>query len=192
MLVPFNPYEPVEITKANLPHWRQDRTTYFVTFRLGDSLPREKLDRWTRERDLWRNAHPEPLSDEEKAEYYEIFARRIEVWLDRGSGSCILRDPQCRDLTETALRFFDGERYHLGAHVVAANHVHALVTPFADKDLSELLHSWKSYTSKEILKLPVSRKVSTRPTIWQKESHNHIVRSPAALRKIEAYIRAHP
>ena len=30
--------------QRHLPHWRQDGATYFVTFRLADSLPQSKLD----------------------------------------------------------------------------------------------------------------------------------------------------
>jgi type I restriction enzyme R subunit len=190
-LIPFNPEAPLETTEANLPHWRQEETTYFVTFRLADSLPKERIDQWTKERDAWRAKHPEPLSDEEKAEYNETFSKEIELWLDRGTGSCILRDPSCRAIVERALRHFDGERYHLGEHVIAGNHVHALVTPIEPHQLSEILHSWKSYTAKELLKLSAAESLTTKPTVWQKESYDHIVRSSAALYKIEEYIRAH-
>ncbi len=190
-LVPFNPDAPVVSTEANLPHWRQDRTTYFVTFRLADSLPKEKLAAWRADRDAWLANHPEPLSDEEKAEYYDTFSKEIETWLDRGSGSCLLRDPDARAVVENALQHFDGERYHLGEHVVAGNHVHAIVTPLDDYKLSDIIHSWKSFTSKELLKLPAADSLTTKPTVWQKESYDHIVRSSAALARIEEYIRAH-
>jgi len=42
----FNPDEPVASLGGNLPHWRQQGVTYFVTFRLADSLPQAKLDQW--------------------------------------------------------------------------------------------------------------------------------------------------
>ena len=34
---------PVTFYYRHLPHWRQDGATYFVTFRLADSLPQMKL-----------------------------------------------------------------------------------------------------------------------------------------------------
>ena len=77
-LLPFNPHKEIQITKANLPHWRQDETTYFVTFRLADSLPKEKLAQWAKNRDAWRLCNPEPLTDEQKAEYYETFGKKLE------------------------------------------------------------------------------------------------------------------
>ena len=39
----LNPEQPVQIYYRHLPHWRQAGATYFVTFRLADALPQEKL-----------------------------------------------------------------------------------------------------------------------------------------------------
>ena len=170
---------------------RDPGTLTSLANRLADSLPSEKLVLWTKARDAWRSRHPEPLTEDQKAEYYDTFSREIETWLDRGSGSCLLRDPACHASVASALRHFDGERYHLGQHVIAGNHVHALVTPIGDHELSDILHSWKSYTAKELLKLPATTQLETKPKVWQKESYDHIVRSSATLAKIEEYIRAH-
>src|SRR5258708_2385813 len=42
---------------ACLPHWTRDGATYTVTFRLGDSLPRQVLEAWLYERrDIRRTA----------------------------------------------------------------------------------------------------------------------------------------
>ena len=42
-----------EITKSrrNLPHWEQAGCTYFITWRLADSIPAEKVRGWMAERD---------------------------------------------------------------------------------------------------------------------------------------------
>lgn len=230
----FNPLASVQITTANLPHWQQAGATYFVTFRLVDSLPVEQLSLWHAEREAWllrrsgvpplgskrQDAASTLLSAEDQAEYHRLFSGRIENWLDQSHGSLVLALPECRQIVETALRHFDGERYTLGEFVVASNHVHVLVTPVAGHDLSEILHSWKSFTAKEIIKVEAASRrlsdfwdelhqrrlaernkrqdaASTYPTavrqrpVWQKESYDHIVRSPAALAKIEEYIRGH-
>jgi REP element-mobilizing transposase RayT len=71
---------------------------------------------------------------------------------------------------EAALMHFDGERYRLGKYVVAANHVHLIVTPLPGHELAEILHSWKSYTAKQILHVEAAsrRLPSDTTTIWQK------------------------
>jgi type I restriction enzyme R subunit len=38
---------------GHLPHWRQSGCTYFVTFRLADSLPQRVVDEIEYERDQW-------------------------------------------------------------------------------------------------------------------------------------------
>jgi type I restriction enzyme R subunit len=176
---------------ANLPHWNQAGAIYFVTFRLADSLPQEKLKIYSQEREFWLANNPEPHSLEQNAEYYERFPKRLQEWLDAGYGSMILKDPMTNRIVTDAIRHFDGNRYTLDEFVVAANHVHALLTPHEGHELGQILHSWKSFTAKEILKLPVASGLSTNPNVWQKESWDHIVRSERSLEKFREYIRAH-
>jgi REP element-mobilizing transposase RayT len=136
--------------------------------------------------------------------------------------------PEVKELVENALRHFDGERYRLDEFAVAPNHVHVLVSPLGEHQLSQILHSWKSFTAHEILKVEAaSRRLSEsqnqrrdasatlkseseqsetqgvqsgggvpppseRPhVVWQRESFDHIVRSPASMEKFREYIRAH-
>src|SRR5262249_24610251 len=71
--------------------------------------------------------------------------------------------PEARDVVLTAIRHFNGKRYELFAAAVLRDHVHLLIEPFVkDRDakgnavfftLSEVLHSLKSYTAHEIVKL---------------------------------------
>lgn len=204
----FNPFGQVDKTQANLPHWRQDLVTYFVTFRLVDSIPQEKLLQWEDARQRWKNAHPEPLSEEDKADYHEKFTATLENWLDQGIGSCLLRDPTCYQIIEYSLQFFEGDKYTLGEYVIAANHVHVVVTPNEGHQLSKILHSWKRHSAREINKTGISRKYlqpfwdslnkrcnqagdNYQRPVWQKESYDHIVRSAPSLAKIEEYIRGH-
>ena len=73
----FDPVEPIAFLSGTLPHWRQRGATYFVTFRLADSLPQEKLARWKDERKQWMNAHREPHDVATRREYYELFPHRL-------------------------------------------------------------------------------------------------------------------
>jgi REP element-mobilizing transposase RayT len=186
----FDPQAPVTYLTGTLPHWRQPGATYFVTFRLADSLPQEKLRIWIEEKAGWLAAHPEPRNEALRREYFERFPQRLQRWLDAGHGSCILSERGPREIVLGALRHFDGERYSLNEFVVAANHVHAVVSTRAEYDLSKILHSWKSFTAHEIRKLGDASHSLGRQ-VWQKESFDHIVRSDASLAKFQAYIRGH-
>jgi type I restriction enzyme R subunit len=98
----FDPQEPVAFLTGDLPHWRQDGATYFVTFRLADSLPQARLEQWRKERDAWNAAHPEPHDEATRKDYYERFPQRIQQWLDAGTGSCVLSLPEVKQLVERA------------------------------------------------------------------------------------------
>src|SRR5262245_44985426 len=94
----FDPQQPIGELHGNLPHWRQEGVTYFVTFRLADSIPQPTLDLWIRERDDCLKRHPEPRDAQEK-------------WLDAGHGACVLGQRGARDIVAEALPYFESARY---------------------------------------------------------------------------------
>jgi REP element-mobilizing transposase RayT len=116
-------------------------------------LPQEKVVQWQLEMQRWLQQHPEPHDAYVRQEFYNRFPASLQRWIDAGYGSCILEICAVRELVEKAIRHFQGERYSLDAFVVASNHVHVLVTPLVDHQLSKILHSWKSFTAHQILKL---------------------------------------
>jgi len=183
----FDPDLPVDHLSGNLPHWRQESRTYFVTFRTADSLPQEKVNQWLVERAGWLRSNPEPHSEAQRREYWERFPARFHYWLDQGHGACVLRESDLQQVVESAMGYFNGNRYILSEFVVMPNHVHAIVTPLGAHLLSPIIHSWKSFTAKKI-----NATLGRSGTFWQKESFDHIVRSAASLEKFRQYIRANP
>ena len=187
LFAPFDPEAPVGIYARHLPHWRQEGCTYFVTFRLGDSIPQDKLRQWEHELEEWQRRNPEPHSAEQRAEYHEKFTERFHQWLDAGEGACWLRDPARAAVVEEALHSFEGQRYVLSGYVVMPNHVHVLVRPLQGHLLKEILHSWKSFTAHKL-----NEGLGRTGKVWQDESFDCIVRGPAQLDKYAAYIGANP
>ena len=183
----FDPREPIGELSGNLPHWRQEGVTYFVTFRLVDSIPQATLDLWLREREDWLYRHPEPRNLQARREYYRLFVERFQKWLDAGYGDCVLGQPAVRAIVTTALGYFGTTRYLLLEWVVTPNHVHAVDTPIGAVRLSDIIHSWKSYTAKQI-----NRLLGRTGTLWQKEPFDHIVRGPDQLDRIEWYSHNNP
>ena len=78
----FNPYAEIQHTGNRLPHWQQKGATYFVTFRLADSIPSAVLGQWQDEREAWLQAHPEPWDLEIESQYHQRFSASLERWLD--------------------------------------------------------------------------------------------------------------
>jgi Rad3-related DNA helicase/REP element-mobilizing transposase RayT len=187
LYTPFDAATPVAIYSRHLPHWRQAGATYFVTFRLGDSLPQPKLREWVREQEAWLKQNPEPHNAAQRAEFHERFTETFHRWLDAGMGECWLRPPEAAAVIEETLRHFDGERYELGHFVVMPNHVHVVVRPVQGHLLKDILHSWKSFTAHKLNEL-----LGREGQFWQDESFDSIVRNEAQLEKIGFYIQANP
>jgi REP element-mobilizing transposase RayT len=97
-------------------------------------------------------------------------------------GTCILGRPEVARIVQDALLFFEGQRYRLAAWCVMPNHVHSVLTPCGDHGLSDILQSWKSFTAKEI-----NKALGRRGTVWERESFNHLVRSPEHFERFVAY-----
>jgi len=177
----------VSRTRVNLPHWRQDGRTYFVTFRLDDSLPTEAVEHIVESRRAWLHKNPEPHTSEQRNEYFRLFSEALDRKLDAGLGGCQLAEPKARELVRDALYFFDGDRYWLHDWVVMPNHVHLLLTVRPEQPLSKVLHSLKSFTSKKINAL-----LGRSGVLWQKDSFDHIVRSEASFERFRQYIAENP
>ncbi len=94
-------------TRGYLPHLVISKGTYFLTFRLADSLPNELLIRWKQELQHLRRLNAK--SNEHDREYHW----KIEKYLDSNKGSCWLKDPNIAYIVKNALRYFDGNRYSL-------------------------------------------------------------------------------
>ena len=183
----FDPWQSVRITRRNLPHWRQDGATYFVTFRLADALPAKCVREIARAKRVWEREHPEPRTEEDWRDYARLITRQEEQWLDRGHGECWLAQPENANRVVTALTKFDSQRLHLGAYAVMPNHVHVIVRPLPGHELEGITKSWKGYTAREI-----NEAVSRRGPFWQEESYDSIVRDAEHLYRVIRYIGDNP
>ena len=180
-----------------LPHWRQKGCTYFVTFRLVDSVPKGVLEQWKQERSVWlkhrtgeTETSPESIGKLTKADrlqFFRAFSSKLFNELDKAHGHCILREPKLAAIVFNAMTHFHGKRVECGDIVVMPNHVHALLTPLGEHELEDVLHSVKSFSAHEINAVR-----NESGAVWMKESHDHIVRDAEELLRIQNYIMANP
>jgi REP element-mobilizing transposase RayT len=168
-----------------LPHWHQDGKYVFVTFRLHDSLPQEKLDWLREEKDSWLKRHPQPWDEKVTKEYIDKFGKAVDKWLDNGHGDCLLKKRNNRKVVEDALLFHDGQRYDLVAFVVMPNHVHILMKLKEGYELTATMRSLKSYTAKEINKIE-----KKSGPVWQSESYDRLIRDQKHFENVVRYIIA--
>lgn len=201
--IPFTPFgdrgELRYYEHGILPHWRQDSCTYFVTFRLADSLPAPIIRELAEERRRWLKAHGIPpdapdwkrqLADlpiEKRREFEKRIGAQLNEQLDKGCGSCLLREPAIAEIVAGGLNHFHGERLWTGDYVIMPNHVHALLTPIHPHALEHILKSVKGYTARVI-----NRSTINEGQLWQRQSYDHIVRDAAQLAAFQNYIADNP
>lgn len=185
--------EPAPINKrrgANLPHWTRDGANYALTFRLADSLPQaavEKLRAEERQLDRQQARGYVPMSRDEERRLARLKSDKYQQLLDDGYGECVLQRDDLAEIVAKALKHFDGIRYRLWAWCVMPNHVHAAVQVFEPYTLASVLHSWKSFSAKEMNKV-----LGRTGVLWQAESYDHLIRDEADFQRCVRYILENP
>lgn len=177
-----------EFYRRRLPHIQIAGSTYFVTFRLINSLPKEALEKLAEETASIKKL-PKDNVDLEQRRWFGKF----DDFLDRVlCGEAHLKNEQIAELVAEAIRYRDGKVYDLEAFCIMPNHGHLVCTPLEkDKDvyygLTEILQSFKRHTARQ------SNLVLGRSgAFWQDESYDHIVRDQAELDRIIKYVIYNP
>jgi len=125
-----------------------------------------------------------------------IYRRRLPHWrLDGATYFVTWRlhrgqawlSPAERSLVLGVLQRFDGVRYRLHALVVMDDHVHVVVTPMAEWELGQILHSWKSFSANQL-----QRYAGRHGKVWQADSHDRIIRNAGELAQKIRYVRNNP
>ncbi len=179
----------IERRHRRLPHWTADGATYFVTFRLQDSLPVSLAQEARLERmNIIRTAQQihRDLTDSEHDRLRNL-RRKLELALDKGIGQCWMLNPAIACVVADAIQHFDRERYDLFAWCVMPNHVHAVFRPIGECQLDRILHSWKSFTAHQI-----TRSYGCPRPFWQREYYDRIMRDEQELLRAVRYVQNNP
>lgn len=183
----LHPDLPVTVYRRRLPHWRQQGATYFVTFRLPDALPQEKLQFLKRLRIEWERTHPEPRCEMDWEDYACKFTARIERWLDEGYGDCHFRERRWVDNLSERLHHFQGERYFLSCWAILPNHCHAVIRPCDGYSLEEVIGGVKGVSARQM-----NRTLGRVCALWEEESYDRIIRDEEHLWRVVQYIGRNP
>jgi REP element-mobilizing transposase RayT len=178
-------------SRGVLPHLKREGASYFVTFRLAGTLPKDVLLRFKADREaIVSQAHAakRPLTWQEQEELFRWYSSRVDKYLDAGHGDCWLAKPNVADFVANAIQFHAGQRFDLHAWAVMPNHVHAVLRPRAEWTLSKILKGWKGFTAREVNKL-LKR---TGIPLWQVESYDHLIRDDEDLYRCCRYTSMNP
>lgn len=183
----LDPNKPIRRYIRHLPHWRQEGAYYAVTFRLADSLPREKIELLKSMRREWEYKFPEPRSEQAWEDYAKSVTKRVNEWLDQGSGECHFKNPNFANNLEKSILHFQKEQYHVASYVVMPNHCHLIICPFPGHDLEKLLGKIKGVSSRF-----ANRVLGRKGDLWQQESFDRIIRDEIHLYNAIQYVGNNP
>jgi REP element-mobilizing transposase RayT len=153
-------------SRGYLPHFDSPETVQFVTFRLADSLPQARIEALRSQPDAVL------LLDRE---------------LDVGLGECWLRYVEVAALVQGSLLHFDGQRYRLLAWCIMPNHVHVVVEPMDGHTLSNIVKSWKSFTSRQ-----VNAHLGRTGAFWEADYFDRYMRNEDHLMRTIEYVENNP
>ena len=177
-----------EYYRRRLPHIQIAGSTYFVTFRLINSLPKEALEKLAEESERIKKLPPDQLDLAQRRWF-----GKFDDYLDRVlCGEAFLKNEQVADLVAEAIHYRDGKVYTLEAFTIMSNHGHVVCTPLEKENgefnsLTEIFQSLKRHTARK------SNEVLGRSgAFWQDESYDHIVRDQAELERIIKYVLYNP
>ena len=167
-------------SRGYLPHCDSVAVVQFVTFRLADSLPQEKL------RQIKESIRELPDTTRD-VRHLEL----IDHWLDSVMGCCALSHPQMAMVMQKALLHFDNERYQLIAWCIMPNHVHILIE--TKSQLSKIMQSWKSFTGRWALAHNAELELGVpRKQFWMREYWDRFIRDDEHLLSTINYIHQNP
>jgi len=176
--------------RGYLPHFDQINLIQSITFRTFDAVPADVIERWKDELQLGEKSEAQrKRAGETPALQASLIKlrKRIAEYEDAGHGNAWLRTPKIAGLIENALRHFDQERYRLMAWCIMPNHVHVLLETKEGWPVSNVLHAWKSYTSKEANKL-----LGRSGSFWMNDYHDRVIRDEKHFRATVEYIEHNP
>lgn len=163
-------------SRGYLPHFKVPSGTYFVTFRLCDSLPKSVLLRFQQELALQKKLKPR-----DEVFLVHEYQTKIERYLDQSYGACWLRDPKIAGIVLSALRKYNTDWYELHVYTVMPNHVHVLFSSKDIQSLDEILQNWKGASG-----FYANKALNRTGHFWQREYCDKWIRSR---RQFEFYVR---
>jgi REP element-mobilizing transposase RayT len=107
--------------------------------------------------------------------------------LDRGCGSSVLRQPACADIVIATLLLGDLERYALQAWCIMPNHVHALVTTYAEYEIGAIVRFWKSKSASRI-----NAMLGREGAFWARDYFDRYIRDEKHFEANKRYIEMNP
>lgn len=163
--------------RRNLPHLYFNDGIYFITSRLINSIPMEKLEQLKNE--------TKNISDEKQKRLFE----KYDALMNSGEyGEKYLKNPKCAEIVKDTLHYPDGKEYKLICYCIMPNHFHMVFELLQNnKGISKIMQSIKRISARDCNTI-----LSRSGAFWQDESFDRWVRDEKELYFVIRYILLNP
>lgn len=194
-----------EFYQRSLPHWHPEGQTFFITFRLVNSLPDQVIRELKEQREFERQVVLTKFSGTQQIDELYKLEKRYFGHFDRWLDCCVDESPRWLAMEPVAkivadeIHKLNGERYRLIADCIMSNHGHLLVD--TSEHVSKPAHKGLTafYSLTDTLKLLKGRTarycnqaLERSGSFWHHESYDHVVRDQKEFSRIVSYIANNP
>jgi putative transposase len=178
--------------KNNLPHFDHIGMTFFITFRLFNSIETQKATTLKEERKKAVEAINKKWSKEEQRlarnKIEQRYFAQYDGLLDHAThGDRFLMEEPCLQILKDAIHQFDGTFYRLEAYCIMPNHVHLVIDTSTQipgdqyfdttvneyKYIKDIMHRIKGKSARLI---NLARN-TTGSTVWLSENYDRYIRN---------------
>ncbi|MGQ9644808.1 MAG: REP-associated tyrosine transposase [Ignavibacterium sp.] len=163
--------------RRNLPHLYFIDGTYFITTRLKNSIPLEKLEQ----------LKVESITNPDEKE--KRLFNKYDNLLDSGNfGEKYLGNPECAEIVKSTIHYPDGKDYRLICYCIMPNHFHIVFELLQNnKGISKIMQSIKRISARDCNKY-----LNRTGAFWQDESFDRWVRDEKELYFVIRYVLLNP
>lgn len=168
------------IKRRNLPHLYFNDGIYFITARLANTIPLDKL----------KDIHIQSASINAKnfskfKNHFLQYDSFLDGFLEEFA---VLNKPECADIIKNCLHYPDGKEYKLVCYTIMPNHFH-LVFELLEKNkgISKIMQSIKGISAIRINKL-----FNKTGKFWQDESYDRLIRDDIEFYFVVRYVLLNP
>lgn len=180
--------------RGYLPHI-ENKQYQMITFRLYDSVPKEVIEGWKETLSFLGSLTSSQREQREPRRHsfstYKTEADRLLALLDKyedaGYGSCVLKNDNVAKIVHDAIFFYNNKKYNVISWCIMPNHVHVLIELIENVSLSNILHSWRSFSSNEINKI-----LNRTGRLWMPEYFDRFIRDNEHFNNVVNYIHNNP
>lgn len=185
-----------------LPHIQPINATYFVTYRLVDSIPKGVLIKLQQEKEDFERQLKRIKNDIEREklswEFQRKYFKKYDDLLDAiKSGPLWLKNNNIARINTKAIHIRDTIEYDLYAYSIMPNHVHIVFNINDDHIQQDKRNSQYPVTLvlqflKRETAIESNKIINRRGQFWERESYDHIVRNHSALVRVIKYTINNP